>query len=878
MPGKHQRDLSGWFVRRAGLARTTTFAGALGLALAAISGPRPMAALIGLILALLGALSGLLMSRRPSTDGVRPPLLVLIAVVMVGLFGGYLGGSARVMALLDSSLQRRVGSTIVAELVVTGQLRSNAGWQSAAAVIRGPAGPSAGPGDASAIAVAAVGETVLVEIAPAEGPSGVTLSQGLIVAFRGTIQEPEGPSASGFDQGAYLRRQGIRVVLSADGSGGVTILGRRGGISGWFDRLRSAARDHLSRGPDARLDEVLNGVVMGDADGIDKGWLEAFRRSGTAHMLSVGGMHMASIAAIILGLARLVRASRGVGFLLAAAGALLMVPLVGASPPVVRSAVMIVIVLAGSWAGRRMDRWQILALAALVVLALNPFDIADVGFQLTFAAIAGMLALAGPLQRSMKRVPSAISSNLAVSIAASLGTAPVSLLVFDQTSLVGPLANLLVVPLLPVITGLGMASVFLGFLWTGFSTALDFLASLPMTWTVQVSRLFAAAPVLEMRALGRALLAAGVGAAAVPAGLALMGRAVGTPFNLPAPLFKRSIGWLRARRPRSRRRAAVLSIAIVCAGLLLGGVAYSPLVRGVETVVALAPGNAWPDRVEVRVLDVGQGNAVLVRTPGHRALLFDGGPAGSDLARQLHTLGVRTLDLAVISHPHADHFAGLLEAIGGLEVGTLVDQTVVVPRAPPTEAARQRAGGPQEATGYLELRRRIGTQGGQYVQGGTGSVIDVDGVTVRFFAPSRPLSLVDGPDPWAGRSGPPTGDELNGSSLVAVLSAGSVDVLLPGDAEAEVLLAYKLPPIDVIVVPHHGSRGSVSAGLLGDLGVKAACISVGEGNSFGHPDPSTMSILQAAVGSALRTDEAGWVSCTVNGDDAMLATERKPEQ
>ncbi|MFH0917335.1 MAG: ComEC/Rec2 family competence protein [bacterium] len=886
MPAKRHRDLTGRFVRRVGLARTTTIAVAVGLSLAAVGGARPMVALIGLILALLGALGGLLMSRLVSADADRASLVVVASVVLVGLFGGYLGGSARVMALLDSSLQRRVGSTITAELVITGQVRSSGGWQSAAAVVRGPGGLFPGSGGISASAAAAKGETVLLEIAPTEGPPGVTLRQGLIVAVEGTIQAPEGPSASGFDQAAYLRHQGIRVVLSADGSD-ISILGRRGGISGWFDRLRSSARAHLSRGPDARLDEVLKGVVLGETGGIDKGWLEAFRRSGTAHMLSVSGLHVASIAAIMIGLARLVRASRGVGFLLAAAAAILMIPFVGASPPLVRAAVMIVVVLAGSWAGRRRDHWQVLALAAVVVLALNPFAVSDVGFQLSFAALAGMLALVGPLHRSLKRLPSAIGSNLAVSIAASLGTAPVSLLVFDRTSLIAPLANLLVVPVLPVITGLGMAGVFLGFLWTGFSTALDTLAALPMTWAVQVSRLLAFAPVLDVRDLGRALLAAGVGVAAVPAGLALTGRAVGTPFNVPVPLFKRSIGWLRARRPKSRRWAVVLGVAVVFGGLALGGVAYSPLVLGLETVATLAPGKGWPDQVEVRVLDVGQGSAVLVRTPGHRALLFDGGPAGCDLARQLHTLGVRKLDLVVISHPHADHFAGLLEAVDGLKIGTFVDQTAVVSGGPPGGSsapgtvqgpAARTTNGAREAADYLELRRRIAIRGGRHVQAGTGSLIDVDGVAIRFFAPSRPVTLVDGPDPWQDRSGPPTGDELNDSSLVAVLSAGSIEVLIPGDAEAEVLQAYKLPPIDIIVVPHHGSRGAVSGRLLEELEVKAACISVGGGNSFGHPDPSTMSMLQAAVASVLRTDEAGWVSCTVNGDRVVLATERKPGQ
>ena len=224
----------------------------------------------------------------------------------------------------------------------------------------------------------AVGETVLLEVAPdrkasgsassaagaassATGATPIVLDQGMIVALEGSVEAPEGPSDSGYDQARQLLHQGIKVVFRADGVDSIAVLGRRGGVSGWFDRLRSSARAHLSLGPNARVNEVLQGVVMGDTVGIDEGWLDAFRRSGTAHMLSVSGLHVASLAAIMIGLARLLGAARWVGYLLAAASALLMIPFVGASPPIVRSAVMICVVLAGSWVGRGRDQWQVLA-------------------------------------------------------------------------------------------------------------------------------------------------------------------------------------------------------------------------------------------------------------------------------------------------------------------------------------------------------------------------------------------------------------------------------------------------------------------------------------------------------------------------------------
>jgi hypothetical protein len=141
-------------------------------------------------------------------------------------------------------------------------------------------------------------------------------------------------------------------VFEANEPEGVSVIGQRGGISGWFDRLRASAQAHLSLGPSDRVNEVLQGVVMGDTQGIDEGYMTAFRRSGTAHMLSVSGLHVASLAGIMIGLARLLGAARWVGFLLAAASALLMIPFVGASPPLCERRYDRALLLRGRWVGR----------------------------------------------------------------------------------------------------------------------------------------------------------------------------------------------------------------------------------------------------------------------------------------------------------------------------------------------------------------------------------------------------------------------------------------------------------------------------------------------------------------------------------------------
>ena len=867
-------------------------AAAAGLATAGLSPLPPTIGLCGLAVALV-VVAGGVAAGVAARQKVHASLPTIVGVILIGLFSGLLLGSLRVASLAQSRFVTRVGQTVTLELVVTGPVRVNSGWQSAnARVQREIPRPSAGRTGGNT-ALSPAGETVSLDVPPtASGSSGQaslpTLVQGQRVTVTGRLVAPAGPSPSGFDQATYLHRQGISVVLQAD-VGGVQVIGSRGGISGWFDRVRERARDHLSRGPDSRLNEMLQGVVMADKEGIDQGWLDAFRRSGTAHMLAVNGLHIGSLAALILVLARRSRLPRGVGFILAACVAVFMVPFTGASPSVVRASTMIVIVLLGRWLGRRRDQWQVLAFAAVVVLAPNPLAVFSGGFQLSFAAVAGVLALARPLERMLHRLPKSVASSAAVSLAATIGTAPVSLVVFGQVSLVSALANVLVVPLLPLILGLGMASVMLGFIWTGFCGVLDTVAAVPLVWSLRVAQVFAFAPVLKRQDLGRAVAVLMGVAAALPAALSIAG-AAGRSSALSG---LRSLRWLRAHRPRGHRGALVLASCALVVGGLVGGGVYPLASAATYKIVSLSPGHGWPDQVEVRVLDVGQGTGVLIRTPEHHALLFDSGPEDCSLSSQLRSLGVSRLDLVLISHPHADHYGGLLEALGGIGVATFVDDTSVVAgeAAPGRQADAPGSGssatgstavtptsGSKEAVAYLELRRLLKEKGARYIAAEQGQIIRVDGLVISLYVPAQPVVMVDSAEPWSKRGGPPTGDQMNAESVVAVVRAGPIGILLPGDAEADTLAHYPLPRADVMVVPHHGSRGGVSDALLTAMGSQVACVSVGAGNPYGHPAPETMGCLQDHVHAVFRTDQVGWVAIRLLGGEMAITTERKPAE
>ena len=234
------RDPARWFVRRAGVARFTAFATAGGLIAPALGGARPVLGVCGLAGSLLLALVAAgrrQVARVRARDSPRALSLVLVtAILLVGLSAGYLFGSLRVLSLVASDLEQSVGLPVKAELVVTGAARSYAGWCSAPAVVIAMDGAVGGS--------AAVGERVLLEVPPASGDGrgfATGLAQGVIVAVRGSIETPRGPTATGFDQARQLLHQGIKVVLQADTHESVTVIGHRGGVAGWFDRLRASA-------------------------------------------------------------------------------------------------------------------------------------------------------------------------------------------------------------------------------------------------------------------------------------------------------------------------------------------------------------------------------------------------------------------------------------------------------------------------------------------------------------------------------------------------------------------------------------------------------------------------------------------------------------
>jgi competence protein ComEC len=246
-----------------------------------------------------------------------------------------------------------------------------------------------------------------------------------------------------------------------------------------------------------------------------------------------------------------------------------------------------------------------------------------------------------------------------------------------------------------------------------------------------------------------------------------------------------------------------------------------------------------PDRLTVSFLDVGQGDATLIQDGSGAAVLFDGGPPEARTYRLLRRAGVRRLELVVATHASRDHHGGLAEVLRHIPTGALLD-----------------GGDGTRDPGFAALLAEARGRGVRRLLPHAGQTIAAGRLRIRILGPP--------PRP----PGPPPSDP-NPRALATVVSAGSFDLFLSGDAESPALLGYDLPRVEAMKVSHHGSADPGLPQLLDRLAPRVAAIEVGEGNSYGHPTPSTLAALRARVPHVRRTDRDGTVRLTVGADGRM---------
>ena len=544
--------------------------------------------------------------------------LRLAALAAALLLAGWCWGSLRLDALDRSPLSAEIGRVALAEAVVTGPARRGTYALRIPAQIRRFRGER-------------LRERVLLEL-----PLGRAPPQGAVLELLARIAAPAGARGSGFDERRWLERQGVHVVVHGRDW---RIVGRRGGVGGLADRVRSHLARSVAPGLSGERRAVLEGIVLGEDGGLSDELRDAFRASGLYHLLAVSGQNIALIVAAVMALAWLLAVPRLAAELAALAAIGGYVLAVGWQPSVVRAGVAGGLASLAWLAARPRDRWHFLALGALVLLAWSPSTLLEPGFQLSFGAVAAIFAGLPRVRRVLDGypMPTQVRDALAVSIVCGAVTAPVLWLQFHAIPVYGVLANVLAFVAMPPLLVLGLVGALLEPVLPGASLALAWLNGWCAAYLVGCARLVASLPGAQVTSWTG--LAAFVGAV--------------------------TAGAVVPRLPRWRRRVVVVSAA----ALLVAAAGWQLLPRA-----QLPP----PTGLRITFLDVGQGDGALLQVP-EGAVLVDEGPPEARVARQLRRLGVRSLSLLVLTHPQRDHVGGAEDVLRGLSVRAVLDPRLPYP-------------------------------------------------------------------------------------------------------------------------------------------------------------------------------------------------------
>ncbi len=611
------------------------------------------------------------------------------------------------------------------------------------------------------------------------------------------------------------------------------------------------------------------GMVVGLRERVDRDLAANFTAAGVSHVVAISGWNVALVIAFLAPLALRIRPRLG-RFALVAAITVFVV-FVGASPSVVRAGAMAGLALVIRSTGRASSAAAALGWVVTGLVVADPASVLDPGLQLSAAATAGLLAWAGPLQATLRsRIPAAVPDllvgSLALALAAEAATLPLVLADFGRLSLVAPLANIAIVPL--VVPAMGTAALAavggLAAGAVGLPPVVAAIVGLPagavLGAMIAIVRVAAAVPFASVTLPPSLGPVAGLVAAAPLGWLVLRGDRTGSRETRPRveaiarpARFARPRPVARARPltgPRGRRQGLLSPRVVATLGIV--GLVIVSLGVTATRAAALLPGV-----VRVTVLDVGQGDAILVEGDRGSRLLVDGGPAPGPLLEALDArvpAWDRRLDVVVLTHPHEDHAGGLPALVARYQVGAIFE--------PGME-------GPGPAYRALETELREMARPSRRLQ--TGDRLTIDDLALRVLWPDAGAVPVTPSD---------DGSAINNVSIVLLGTFGAERILLTGDVENAVeptLVARGLPHVDLLKVAHHGSSTSSTAAFVDAVRPALAIISVGADNAYGHPSPAVIARLRAAGAAVYRTDRHGSVEVDLDGRRMTVAAERPPD-
>ena len=683
------------------------------------------------------------------------------------------------------------------------------------------------------------------------------LRYGKRLTLTGVLSQPQAQrNPGGFDYRAYLARQDIVGIIDAKG---LLRIGEQSGFPPlrWIETLRIQT-EHLIDGIYTAAEQgtpplepslhaqLLKGILLGKRSDVPTETLDVFRNSGTFHVLAVSGLHVGLVAMFCYFGFSLFRFPQKILCLLTILAVLIYACLIGFRPSVFRASLMAILFLVATLIDRDADLFNLLAFAALVLLLLNPQQVWDVGFQLSFVAVASIVYFVPKMEKPLRRLwgssegsPSGSEGSVLtkfrnaaikwmmlsylVTLAAQIGTTPLIAFHFYRAYPLGIIVGPFAVGLVSLIVAVGMASVCIGFVWL---------------------------PLAEL--------------------FGLLNHAIISIFLTLIGMFGQAWGIVKLTPPTLG--LFVLYIAI-CLGLTHWRYVYRQWkvasIVGLSVIAIWVWDTAFQEKgnlLEVITLDVGQGDAAIVRFPDHRTMLIDGGIQRSYFSNQkqkrveydvgeriiepyLDFHGIRKIDMVVLTHPDLDHGGGLAYILQNYKVGWVLGLSDI----------------PIDSETHRRLHTIAKARNIPYTFPYAGEIELTPTATLNLLHPidAKSTDLLDA--------------DKNDDSLVMKITYGEIDVLFTGDigknAEARLIASGQDLRSEILKVPHHGSRTSSTVPFLDAVQPRYAVFSLGQSNQYQLPHAVVVERYQRRGCPMLRTDQSGAITLRTDGTNCWIHTE-----
>lgn len=628
---------------------------------------------------------------------------------------------------------------------------------------------------------------------------------GDVVKFAAILREPTGRRNPGeFDYRRYLHLHHVFALAYLDSNQAPVVVSRGGIIvRRWAQRAKLYIERVVDETTEPNTGAILKALLVGMKGEIEREVIQEFVNTGVIHVLAVSGLHVGYVTLVVLLILGFLRLPDRLKTIFAILGLLFYALMVDLRPSVTRAVIMAALILIGHSWELRLNIYNSIAAAALIQTLFDPLQLFDMGFQLSFLAVLsivfiyrrldGMLPVdARDFLRERKLLWSTYQLFL-VSLSAMLGTLPVTVYYFQRIPLVALLANLVVVPLVGIICALGFAQVLLGGFWHGLGLAYG--------------------AVEEYLIKGMQFLIGWSGGWAFAS------------FSVPAiTLGQVVLGYV------------ILALVLYLNYRRIRFILVTALLIGLNCLVWLPLFK--PPALQAVFLDVGQGDAILLRLPDRKYILIDAGDrtfrrdyGALVVEPYLRRQGIKRLNYLVLTHAHADHIGGAPYILRHVQVDTLCTS--------PKAGKSQLVAEIQHLVDSLQIPQKI-LKAGDY--------IEFVGGTIFVLHPSLSFSQRNYPG-------------YNDYSIVMKVKYFDQALLLCGDAEETAeksLLRYRdFLRANIIKVPHHGSSTSSTLEFLQQVQPQLAVISVGANNKFRHPSPVTIERYCTIQARVYRTDESG---------------------